>query len=30
MTTADALGLAVSVLICGYLFYALVRGEERF
>ena len=30
MSTADVLGLAVSLLVFGYLFYALLRGEERF
>ncbi len=25
---ADALGLIVSVLICAYLLYALLRGEK--
>lgn len=30
MSTADALGLVVALLVCGYLFYALLRGEERF
>lgn len=30
MSTADAIGLAVSLLVCIYLFYALLRGEERF
>lgn len=30
MSTVDALGLAVSLLVFFYLFYALLRGEERF
>lgn len=30
MSTIDALGLAASLLVCLYLFYALLRGEERF
>lgn len=30
MSTLDAVGLAVCLLICAYLFYALLRGEERF
>jgi K+-transporting ATPase KdpF subunit len=25
---ADVLGLVVSVLVIGYLFYALIRGEN--
>lgn len=28
MTGADVFGLVVSVLIIGYLFYALIRGEN--
>ncbi len=28
MTGADFLGLVVSVLICAYLLYALLRGER--
>jgi K+-transporting ATPase KdpF subunit len=28
MTGADIFGLVVSVLIIGYLFYALIRGER--
>lgn len=28
MSAADFFGLLVSVLIIGYLFYALVRGEK--
>ncbi len=28
MSAADAFGLIVSVLVCGYLFYALLRGER--
>jgi K+-transporting ATPase KdpF subunit len=28
MTTADVVGLLVTVLIIGYLFYALIRGEK--
>ena len=28
MSGADAFGLAVSVLVFGYLVYALVRGER--
>jgi K+-transporting ATPase KdpF subunit len=28
MSGADVFGLVVSVLIIGYLFYALVRGEK--
>lgn len=28
MSGADAFGLAVSVLVFGYLIYALVRGER--
>jgi K+-transporting ATPase KdpF subunit len=30
MSAADALGLAVALLVFSYLFYALLRGEERF
>ena len=30
MSTGDAIGLAISLLVFGYLFYALLRGEERF
>jgi K+-transporting ATPase KdpF subunit len=28
MSAADLFGLIVSVLICGYLLYALLRGEK--
>ncbi len=28
MTAADVFGLLVTVLIIGYLFYALIRGEK--
>ena len=28
MSAADIFGLVVSVLICGYLLYALLRGER--
>ncbi len=28
MSGADLFGLIVSVLVCIYLFYALVRGEK--
>lgn len=28
MSAADIFGLVVSVLIIGYLFYALIRGEK--
>jgi K+-transporting ATPase KdpF subunit len=28
MSAADFFGLVVSVLVIGYLFYALVRGEK--
>lgn len=28
MSGADLFGLVVSVLIIGYLFYALIRGER--
>lgn len=28
MSFADALGLVVSVLVCCYLLYALIRGER--
>jgi K+-transporting ATPase KdpF subunit len=28
MSGADVFGLIVSVLIVGYLFYALIRGEK--
>jgi K+-transporting ATPase KdpF subunit len=28
MSAADAFGLAVSLLVLGYLVYALFRGEE--
>jgi K+-transporting ATPase KdpF subunit len=28
MSFADALGLVISVLVCGYLLYALIRGER--
>ncbi|MGH2907123.1 MAG: potassium-transporting ATPase subunit F [Solirubrobacterales bacterium] len=30
MSTGDAIGLVIALLVCGYLFYALIRGEERF
>ena len=30
MSTFDAIGLAVALLVFIYLFYALLRGEERF
>ena len=30
MSTSDAIGLAISLVVFGYLFYALLRGEERF
>jgi hypothetical protein len=30
MSGADLLGLIVSLLVCAYLFYALLRGGERF
>ncbi|MBJ7458050.1 MAG: potassium-transporting ATPase subunit F [Thermoleophilaceae bacterium] len=30
MSTVDALGLAVALLVFLFLFYALLRGEERF
>ncbi len=30
MSTIDAVGLTVSLLVCAYLFYALLRGGERF
>jgi K+-transporting ATPase KdpF subunit len=30
MSTSDAIGLAISLLVFVYLFYALLRGEERF
>lgn len=30
MSTSDAIGLAISLLVFAYLFYALLRGEERF
>ena len=30
MSTSDALGLIVALLVFAYLFYALLRGEERF
>jgi K+-transporting ATPase KdpF subunit len=28
MSAADFLGLVVAVLVIGYLFYALIRGEN--
>jgi K+-transporting ATPase KdpF subunit len=28
MSFADVLGLVISVLVCGYLLYALIRGER--
>ena len=28
MSAADAFGLAVSVVVCAYLIYALIRGER--
>ena len=28
MSAADVFGLVVSLLIIGYLFYALIRGEK--
>ncbi len=28
MSASDVFGLIVSVLVCAYLFYALVRGEK--
>lgn len=28
MSAADVFGLAVSVLVCAYLLYALLRGER--
>jgi len=28
MSAADIFGLIVSVLVCGYLLYALLRGEK--
>jgi K+-transporting ATPase KdpF subunit len=28
MSGADVFGLVVSVLVCAYLFYALIRGER--
>ena len=28
MSTADIFGLIVSVLVCAYLLYALLRGER--
>lgn len=28
MTGADVFGLIVTVLVIGYLFYALIRGEK--
>jgi K+-transporting ATPase KdpF subunit len=28
MSAADVFGLIVSILIIGYLFYALIRGEK--
>lgn len=30
MSTVDAVALAVSLLVFAYLFYSLLRGEERF
>jgi K+-transporting ATPase KdpF subunit len=28
MSAADAFGLVVSLLVCAYLLYALLRGEK--
>jgi K+-transporting ATPase KdpF subunit len=28
MSSSDVFGLIVSVLVCGYLLYALLRGER--
>ena len=28
MSVSDLFGLVVSVLVCGYLLYALIRGER--
>ncbi len=28
LTAADFFGLVVAVLVCAYLFYALIRGER--
>ncbi|MGZ7040023.1 MAG: K(+)-transporting ATPase subunit F [Thermoanaerobaculia bacterium] len=28
MSAADLFGLVVSVIVCGYLLYALLRGER--
>lgn len=28
MTAANYLGLIVAILICGYLIYAMLRGEK--
>jgi K+-transporting ATPase KdpF subunit len=28
MSFADLFGLVVSILVCGYLLYALIRGER--
>jgi hypothetical protein len=28
MTAANLLGVLVALLICGYLIYAILRGEE--
>ena len=28
MTVADGFGLAIAVLVCGYLLFALLRGEN--
>jgi K+-transporting ATPase KdpF subunit len=28
MSGADLFGLVVSVIVCGYLLYALLRGEK--
>jgi K+-transporting ATPase KdpF subunit len=28
MSAADVFGLVVSILVIGYLFYALIRGEK--
>jgi len=28
MSFADAFGLVVSVIVCAYLLYALIRGER--
>jgi K+-transporting ATPase KdpF subunit len=28
LSAADAFGLVASVIVCGYLLYALLRGEK--